>query len=288
MARQYLDTGNAGDSRREEAIIRLCQRAVEIDPEYARAWSLMAFAQSLLRFNRGKAGEDGLAAAERALALDPTLAEPHAVKAKVLTDYGRRDEAFAEIETALRLDPESDVVNSTAGVMYSGERRHAEAARYLAKAAALNEADFGSAGMQISSYTALGDLDGARRAAAATLPRIEKVVAHDPTNGHAVAFGVMALAVLGEPERAKEWIERTLLIDPDNLLMRYNFACSLSTFLHDADAAIALLEPVFANISIALLSSARSDPDFDPIRDDPRFQTMLAEAEARVAAAGTG
>ena len=31
------------------------------------------------------------------------------------------------------------------------------------------------------------------------------------------------------------------------------------------------------------LRGARTDPDLDPIRDDPRFQAMMAEAEARLA-----
>ena len=42
MARQYSVTGNIGDARRSEAMIRLCQRATEIDPNYARPWALMA------------------------------------------------------------------------------------------------------------------------------------------------------------------------------------------------------------------------------------------------------
>jgi len=115
MARQYSVTGNLGAARRAEAIIRLCRRATEIDPDYARPWALMAGAQMNLRFHLGLAGDDGLAAAERAVALDANLAEAHSAKGRVLTQNARFDEALREIEIALRLDPESYDVNSAAG-----------------------------------------------------------------------------------------------------------------------------------------------------------------------------
>src|SRR5205814_2724385 len=82
MARQYSITGNFGSARRSEAIIRLCRRAIEIDPNYARPWALMASAQIRLRFFFGREGDNGLAAAERALELDGNLAEAHAAKAQ--------------------------------------------------------------------------------------------------------------------------------------------------------------------------------------------------------------
>ena len=40
MARQYREGGNS-DARRHETIIRLCERATAIDPDYALAWTLM-------------------------------------------------------------------------------------------------------------------------------------------------------------------------------------------------------------------------------------------------------
>ena len=40
LARQYWVTGNHGDMRREERVMRICGRAVEIDPYYAQAWAL--------------------------------------------------------------------------------------------------------------------------------------------------------------------------------------------------------------------------------------------------------
>ena len=52
------------------------------------------------------------------------------------------------------------------------------------------------------------------------------MLAQDPNNATAMGFGALALATLGEGERAKEWINRALLIDPDNMNARYNFACA--------------------------------------------------------------
>ena len=85
-----------------EIAIRFGQRALEVDPHYARAWALIAVCQSSLHL-RGRAEESGLSAAEKALALDPTLAEAHATRGRVLADLGRYDEAVAEHEQSLRL-----------------------------------------------------------------------------------------------------------------------------------------------------------------------------------------
>src|SRR5882757_8448229 len=89
MARQNYVIGGESDPRRAEATIRICHRVTEIDPNYADAWALMALTQMIVRFIHGGKGEDGLAAAERALVLDANLAEPHAVKARIFAENGR-------------------------------------------------------------------------------------------------------------------------------------------------------------------------------------------------------
>jgi len=89
MARSYALTGNDGDPRQHEAIERLCRRAAEIDPGYAQAWALIASAQYTLHRSHGRAG-DGEAALDRALALNPDLAEARALKARMLAIAGRR------------------------------------------------------------------------------------------------------------------------------------------------------------------------------------------------------
>jgi len=288
MARQCYITGHEADSRRAEAIIRLCNRAIEIDPKYSRAWALMAIGQMNLRFVHGRRGDDGLVPAERALALDANLAEAHAVKARILSQYGRHDEAAAEIDVALRLDPESYEVNRAAAYLRFRQQRLGEASRYYEKSMTLMETDLNSGSMLVTCYTAVADTQAARRVAQITLSRCEKTLAQDPNNGAAMAYGANALATLGEAERAQDWISRALLIDPDNMNARYNFACALTTHLKKSDAALELLGPVFETLAIGFLNHAKADPDLDPLRGNPRFKAMVAAAEARLAAANDG
>ncbi len=285
MARQEYAGGLEGDLVRARTIVRLCTRATEIDPNYARAWALIALALVGAGHTHGSEGDGGLAAADRALALDPNLAEAHAVKSLVFSEQARHEEALVEMELALRLDSESHEVNKAAARLYFVRQRLDGAIRHYAKAVELVELDFSSAGMLVTCHTALGDHAAARGAAEITLARVEKVLAQDRNNSAAVGHGADALAVLGQGERAKEWMARALLIDPENLGMRYNFACCLAVHLKDAGAAIDTLAPVLAQSAIGRINYTKIDPDFDSLRDDPRFQAMIAEAEARLAAA---
>ncbi len=160
-----------------------------------------------------------------------------------------------------------------------------DAARHWEKAVALSETDLSAPFMLISCYTALGDGEKTPRSARISLSRAENAVAQHRINGSAMDTGVGALAALGETDKAKEWMNRGLLIDPDNLTMRYNFACALASLLGDPDAALDMLGPVLERNPGTFVSALANDPDFAGLRDDPRFQAMVAAANARLAAA---
>ena len=282
MARQQLIDGAFGDPRRDETIVRICQQATVLDPDYAQAWALMAFAQSELRFWHGRDAH-ALPAAEKALAIDPNLAEVRCVKARYLEEEGKQEEADCEIQEALKLDPESWEVNREAARMMFREGRIKDAVPYFEKAAALMDSDWHNSSMLMSCYHDAGNEENLQRVARMTLERAQVALAKDPTNGAAIAVGASALARFGETDRAKEWIQRGLLLDPSNLSMRYNLACALIMELDDNNAALDVLGPFFEEVKSPIhVKHLEADPDLNPIRELPRFKTMLALAKQRI------
>ncbi|MGH8377394.1 MAG: adenylate/guanylate cyclase domain-containing protein, partial [Gammaproteobacteria bacterium] len=277
MARQIYVT-NQEDARSAQAIVRLCTRATEIDPNYAQAWAMMATGYRGLR-ELGVQSNDGMEAADKALALDPNLAEAHAVKAYILLMRSDTDAAADEVAMALKLDPDSYEAIRAAGRLNYLLHRYEDAIQLYEKAVGLMEADMNSAGMLIGCYTALGNVAGAHRTAEFALKRAEAILARDQNNSSAVVYSAYALASLGEAERAKARMNRALVIDPDNWDMRYNFACALNGHLKDKEAALEMLKPLFVTVTDPLLRYLQADPDLESLHADPRYQAMVAAAE---------
>ena len=282
MARQQWTSGNFGHIRRDEAIVRLCRQATLLDPQYADAWALMGLAQLELRFWHGK-DEDALAAAERALGINPNLPEALCIQARYLEEEGRGDEALRQVRAALEINPESWEVNREAARMLFRHGKFEQASPYFEKAASLMDADWHNPSMLITCYNSTGDKVALRKAAKTALERAERAIAQDPTNGPALAVGASALCMFGDEERARDWIKRALLLDPDNLSMRYNLACSLARELQDPEAAIETLQLFFEKVNSPMhIRHLEVDPDLDDIRNDPRFKDMLAAAKKRL------
>ena len=287
MARQQWIGGTFGDLKRDEAIGRICQQAVQLDPNYAEAWALMAIAQAELRFWHGKEA-NALPAAERALSIKPDLPEALCVKARYLEEQGNQEEANSLIDAALAGNPDSWEVNREAARMLFREGRTAESIPYFEKASALVTSDYYNPALLMCCYEATGNMDGRNRAAKLSFERAERALATEPTNGSAIANGAYALAVLGEVDRSREWIERGLLLDPDNLARRYNLACSLTVALHDDEAALDVLQHYFEIVNTAAqVKHTEADPDFIRIRETPRFQAMLDATKKRLGITAT-
>jgi adenylate cyclase len=263
--------------------------------------------------------DDGYAAAHTAITIDPSIAEAHCVTARRLEEHGREQEALAELRKGLALNPDSWELNKALANFFMARGQVEDATRHFEKAVEVMETDYHAWGMLMTCYhglgdiarvqdaakvtlqqveevlakdpsngaaismgvSALGDIARVQDAAKVTLQQVEEVLAKDPSNGAAISMGVSALGAIGEEQRAREWMERALLIDPDNLNMRYNFACALARDLGDPEGALHMLESSLSRIR-GSLGNAEFDPDFESIRADPRFGKIISTAKERL------
>jgi adenylate cyclase len=145
------------------------------------------------------------------------------------------------------------------------------------------DSDWSNPMMLITCYDSEGEAPKMRMAAQMAAERAERALTKDPTNGTAMAVGAYSFAMSGDKERAREWMHRALLLDPENLNMRYNLACTIIRQIGDLDEAVSVMEPFFDRLnSTTLMRHLEVDPDLDAIRDDPRFKAHLASAKERL------
>ena len=281
MARQLWVSGNYGDVRRDEIVIRTAKQAIALDCNYAQAWGLLAIAHASLRYHHGRDVDDGLTAAEEALKIDPTLAAPYSVRARHIAELGDFERAEAEIRRGLELDPNSWEVNREAARLLMQRRRIEEASKHYMLAASLDENDFHSSMMLLTCFDALGAKERKPEVARQILERSERALQQDSLNASALGASANALTILGDLDRAKERIQRAMVVDPDNINMPYNFACMLVNWVGDREGALDMLEPMMSRQSRSLVISMLADPDMDPLREHPRFKRMVAEAMKR-------
>ena len=97
------------DAEGNREALALFEEAIALDPQYALAWAGKADVHAQeLQWGRGDAQRDGtagLAAAERALAIDPRLPEAYKAKALVLENLGDVEGSRRELENGLKVDP---------------------------------------------------------------------------------------------------------------------------------------------------------------------------------------
>jgi len=255
---------------------RMFAKAVELDPDYARAYAGIADCDSMLHsWHHVDVSIDGiLATSAKALALDPELAEAHASRGVALQFVGSYEEATAEFEHALTLDPDLYEANYFYARFFFERGDFEKAAKLFERAAQIRSDDYRSPLLLSAVYRSLGREADRERSARLGLERAERELNLHPENSGPAQFGALALAHLGEHDRARDWAARTLAIDPDDLLAKYNIACVYSQ-LGDLEMAIELLEQVLPHRSREQIRWFMNDSDLNPIRSHPRYQKLL-------------
>ncbi|HEX2136431.1 MAG TPA: tetratricopeptide repeat protein [Microvirga sp.] len=256
---------------------RMFAKAVELDPLYARAYAGIADCDSFLflHYNADVSIYGILATSAKALDLDGGLAEAHASRGLALSLRARYPEATAEFEQAIALDPNSFEAYYFYARTCFAQGKLEEAASLFGRAADLKPDDYQSLLVLTGIQRSLGREQEMKRAAQEGVARAERELTLHPENPRPAYLGAVGLAVLGELDRAKEWAERALAIDPDDGLAKYNVACFCS-LVGEHERAIDLLLELVPSATHERKSWIKHDSDLDPIRTHPRFQEVLS------------
>jgi DNA-binding winged helix-turn-helix (wHTH) protein/Flp pilus assembly protein TadD len=203
-------------------------------------------------------------ALQRAIELNPNYATAHNRLAQVLVSLKRFDEAIVEMKRALELDPLSAMINTAVGTPYFYARQYDQAIEQYRKVLELDP-DFVPALFSIGSalsHTGMFD-------EAITMTR--KAV--EITSGHPLMVAALA-GIYGAAGRRDEALkELAALTLGGREALPYALSLAYAR-LGDKDRALALLEEAFEQRNTHL-HDLNIDPEFDPLRSDPRFIDLV-------------
>jgi TolB-like protein/Flp pilus assembly protein TadD len=256
----------------------LFTRAIEADPGFALAHAGIADCSALLHMYYPSAApelEQADRSSRRALELDPDLAEAHASRGFALFQLKRHDEAAAEFQTAIRLDPAQFEARYFCARQCFQRGQLTEAARWFEEAARVREshdARFFAAQAYEADGLHTEAIEAYRKALAVT----ERHQLLHPDDPRAATIRAVALCRLGRLEEGLEWARRALEIDPEDAGVRYNVACLYALEGRVEEALDCLAECI--RLGFGNLEWIARDPDVASLRGHPRFEAMVGSA----------
>jgi serine/threonine-protein kinase len=281
------------------------EEAAQKDPDYALAYVGIADACGLFPVYGAGAPQEYLprakGAAEKALALDDSLAEAHASMGLVhycyfngmesakeferaielnpnyatahhwygrltLVMLGQLDRAMAEAKRAYELDPVSSIIHSDLGGVNVAARRYDEAIRQLRGTVEIDP-DF------FWAYRWLGmalELKGDTQAAIAEYKKAFEL--NDDPAG--LAFIAHAEAAMGHQDEARKLLIQLVDAAKSRYVQPYAFALTYLA-LGDKDQTLNWLEQGVRDRGATFLQFIKTDAFFDPLRGDPRFEAIV-------------
>jgi serine/threonine protein kinase/cytochrome c-type biogenesis protein CcmH/NrfG len=254
----------------------LFERAIALDPGYARAWSGIADCCAFLYLNAGRETSDleqADAASRRALELDPGSAEAHASRGAALSLRGLHDEAERAFEAAIRLAPDLFEAHYfyARDAFMSGQPEKA-IGQYEESMRARPE-DYQAPLLVGQIFEDLGRTAEAQAVRRRGVRIAEEQLRLQPDDVRALYMGANGLVALGETKRGLEWVDRALALEPEDAMVLYNIAC-IKAMAGAEDEALDCLE---RSVRGGLRNRAwlEHDSNLDSLRSRPRFQTLL-------------
>jgi DNA-binding winged helix-turn-helix (wHTH) protein/TolB-like protein/Tfp pilus assembly protein PilF len=306
QGRYHLLKGAGGPEDAPRIAANFFTSAIEKDPRYALAWADLAYAHVQTTWDRGGRASEYYPKAEqaalRARELDPQIYQAR-VPLALVRMYWHRDYAGAEgdLQSALALRPRDPHALSVYGYLLQSLGREDEALAMRQRLVDVDPLNPTSHWGMANGYLTAGRYDLAR-------DKVEDVLAMDPDHfegniglirvllheqkydeaiaygrklvassgrGRGRAFLAYALARSGQKTEARKILQEMEAASRSQYVAPFNRVI-VHIALGEYDPALSLLEEALEDGEYGI--RLKTEPLLDPLRDDPRFHSLLRRA----------
>ena len=259
-----------------EFAMEMYQRAIALDPGFALAHAGFASVCGLYYdWHSREPGwiEKGLAACERALALEPQLAEGLAARARIFWAQSKYDEAIQYARMAIERKSDCEGAYWTLGQACFASDRWDEAAAVAERAVEASGDDYNVYVPYSMVFERLGQPEASRRLKERQIEMLKRQLELVPEDVRARILLANLYASFNNVEPAVREVERAVALRPDDANILYNAACTYG-LLQKKTEALAMLKRAKA-AGFPSLDWAARDPDLNCLHDDPEFKRLI-------------
>ena len=256
--------------------LQMFEQAVARDANFALAYAGIANACGLIYELREKKPhwiDRGLAACERAMALDPGRAEVLAARARTYYAQQKYDDAIAYARLAIERKPDCEGAYNGLGRAYFASDRFEDAAMIVEQALEANGDDYNTYIPFRVSLERLGRKSEALRVRERQTRALERQLELVPDDVRARILLAVGYAHVGRADEAVAHLQRAVQLRPDDGNTLYNATCVYGVLGRAADALAMLKRAIGAGY--ANFDWVRRDPDLTLLRDDPDFKALV-------------
>jgi len=256
--------------------LQMFEQAVARDSNFALAYAGIANACGLIYELREKQPhwvDRGLAACERAMALDPGRAEVLAARARMYYAQQRYDDAAAYARLAIERKPDCEGAYNVLGRAYFASDRFEEAALVVEQALEANGDDYNTYIPYRVSLERLGRKAEALRVRERQTRALERQLELVPDDVRARILLAVGYAHVGRNDDAVKQLQRAVELRPNDGNTLYNATCVYGVLGRPEDA-LEMLRRAF-KAGYANYDWVKRDPDLALLRDNPEFQELV-------------
>ncbi|HVL69577.1 MAG TPA: protein kinase [Vicinamibacterales bacterium] len=264
-----------------ETAMQMFDCSIMFDPGFALAYAGLAQVCGLFYYwheHRDPWIEKALAAAERALTLDPQLAEGWAARARIAWSQRRYDEAIGFAQRAIALKPNCEGAYWVLAQAYFSTDRYRDVVALTDRAIEANGEDYNTYLPYVLAYERLGQSDISLRVRAQWAAILERQLETVPEDVRARILLSSNYALLGREAEAESQVQRAVGLRPNDSNILYNAACTYGLMRRKAEALDLLLRAKAAGYPN--LHWAVRDPDLKILHGLPEFTALVADEDA--------